>query len=46
MTKQEYESLAPDNRLIVMVLLEILRELKGINRQVEAIEDEPGVKVH
>jgi hypothetical protein len=46
MTKQEYDSLGADNKLIVQVLLEMLRELKWINRQVEQIEQDETVKVH
>lgn len=41
MTPAEFNGLTPDNQKIVYVLLEILRELKGINRQVEQIEGEP-----
>jgi hypothetical protein len=34
MTTEEFTALAPDNQKICYVLLEILRELKGINRSV------------
>lgn len=35
MTKQEYDSLTPKEQIFAILLVEILKELKGINRSVE-----------
>ena len=35
-TKEDFDTLSSDNQKIALILLEILRELKGINQSVAA----------
>lgn len=46
MTPAEYNSLSPDNQKIAYLLIEILQQLKAINRQVEIIEHDENVNLH